>query len=219
MAFLNMHTRSAYDAGVGPTAADVAVHEVDDLALRGMMISNEQRNRRHDHSRCTVPTLQRAFFEKCLLIERILGVSAQRIDGIDVMTIQTVVAEVGTDLRAWETEAHWTSWLNLAPKRDIIPENTTPTAWGMPFASPPSPWYSVSYLGARYRYLRAKLGGLKAVKAMARVLACLFYRLVTKGQLWIDQGAEEFERRRQQRDLASLQRRARNLGMQLVPAA
>jgi transposase len=89
----------------------------------------------------------------------------------------------------------------------------------MPFASPPSPWYSVSYLGARYRYLRAKLGGLKAVKAMARVLACLFYRLVTKGQLWIDQGAEEFERRRQQRDLASLQRRARNLGMQLVPAA
>jgi transposase len=35
------------------------------------------------------------------------------------MTIQTVVAEVGTDLRAWKTEAHWTSWLNLAPKRDI----------------------------------------------------------------------------------------------------
>ena len=43
---------------------------------------------------------------------------------------------------------------------------------------------SQSCLGARYRYLRAKLGGLKAVKAMARVLACLYYRLITKGQVW-----------------------------------
>jgi hypothetical protein len=78
---------------------------------------------------------------------------------------------------------------------------------------------AIPYLGARYRYLRAKLGGLKAVKAMARVLACLYYRLVTKGQVWVDRGTVEFERRRQQRDLASLQRRARDLGMQLVPAA
>jgi transposase len=151
----------------------------------------------------------------------------QRIDGIDVMTIQTVVAEVGTDLRAWKTEAHWTSWLNLAPKRDIsggrvirhTREHHTNRVGNAFRIAAQSLVRSVSYLGARYRYLRAKLGGLKAVKAMARVLACLFYRLLTKGQLWIDQGAEQFERRRQQRDLASLQRRARNLGMQLVPAA
>jgi hypothetical protein len=29
-------------------------------------------------------------------------------DGIDIMTIQTVLAEVGPDLSAWETERHWT---------------------------------------------------------------------------------------------------------------
>jgi hypothetical protein len=52
---------------------------------------------------------------------------------------------------------------------------------------------------------------------MARVLACLYYRLVTKGQLWVDRGTAAFEQRRQQRDLASLQRKARSLGMQLVP--
>jgi hypothetical protein len=75
---------------------------------------------------------------------------------------------------------------------------------------------SESYLGARYRYLRAKLGGLKAVKAMARVLACLYNRLVTKGQVWVDRGTAEFEQRRQQRDLATLQRKARSLGLQLV---
>jgi hypothetical protein len=50
-------------------------------------------------------------------LTRILGVNAKTIDGIDLMTIETVLAEVGPDLRAWKTEAHWSSWLNLAPKR------------------------------------------------------------------------------------------------------
>jgi hypothetical protein len=45
---------------------------------------------------------------------------------------------------------------------------------------------SDSYLGARYRQLRGRLGGPKAVKAMARYLACLVYRLLTKVRLmWI----------------------------------
>ena len=55
------------DARVGSTAANVAVHEVDDLVLRGMVIAIEQRNRRHDHSRSAVAALHRACFEKCLL--------------------------------------------------------------------------------------------------------------------------------------------------------
>ena len=45
--------------------------------------------------------------------------NTKSIDGIDIITIQTVLAEVGSDLSAWKTEAHWSSWLNLAPKRDI----------------------------------------------------------------------------------------------------
>jgi len=74
---------------------------------------------RRKRPRSSKPKGNQPAFDLAAELERILGVSAQRIDGIDVMTIQTVVAEVGTDLRAWKTEAHWTSWLNLAPKRDI----------------------------------------------------------------------------------------------------
>jgi hypothetical protein len=40
---------------------------------------------------------------------------------------------------------------------------------------------SDSYLGARYRQFRGRMGGTKAIKAMARYLACLVYRLGTKG--------------------------------------
>lgn len=52
-------------------------------------------------------------------LRRILGVDATTIDGVDVMTVRTVLAEVGADLSAWKTGRHWSSWLNLAPKRDV----------------------------------------------------------------------------------------------------
>lgn len=160
-------------------------------------------------------------------LERILSVNATTIDGINVMTVQTVLAEVGPDLSAWKTEAHWSSWLNLAPKRDVsggrvirhVREHRTNRVGNAFRMAAQALIRSHSYLGARCRYLRAKLGGQKAVKAMARVLACLYYRLVTKGQRWVDQGIEEFNRRSEQRELALLQRKAHKHGMQLVPTA
>lgn len=75
-----------------------------------------------------------------------------------------------------------------------------------------------SYLGARYRSLRGRLGAPKAIKAMARYLACLVYRMLMKGQDWVDRGAAYYEQRRQQRELIHLQQKAKALGLQLVPA-
>jgi hypothetical protein len=41
-------------------------------------------------------------FDLASELERILGVNVATIDGIDVMTIQTVLAEVRPDLSAWK---------------------------------------------------------------------------------------------------------------------
>jgi transposase len=75
---------------------------------------------------------------------------------------------------------------------------------------------SDSYLGARYRSLRGRLGGERAVKAMARYMACLIYRMMTKGEAYVDRGAAYFEKRRQDRDLLYLKGRAAAMGLQLV---
>jgi len=160
-------------------------------------------------------------------LQRVLGVNAKTINGLDVMTIQTVLAEVGPDLSAWKTEQHWSSWLNLAPKRDVsggkvirhTREHRTNRVGNAFRLAAQALFRSKTYLGAKYRYLRAKLGAGKAVKAMARTLACLYYRLIAKGQVWVDRGSQEFERKKQQRDLAGLERKASNLGMKLVPVA
>ena len=166
-------------------------------------------------------------FDLATELQRTLGVDATTIDGIDVITIQTILAEIGPDLSAWKTEQHWTSWLNLAPKRDVsggrvirhVRQHHTNRVGNAFRMAAQSLVRSESYLGARYRYFRAKLGGLKAVKAMARYLACLYYRLLTRGQIWLDGGTQEFNRRSQERELAALERKARKHGLQLVPAA
>jgi transposase len=160
-------------------------------------------------------------------LERILGVNPTSIDGLDVITIQTVLAEVGPDLSAWKSERHWAAWLNLAPKRDVsggkvirhVRQHRTNRVGNAFRMGAQSLLRSNSYLGAKFRYLRAKLGAIKATKAMARILACLFYRLLTQGQAWVDRGTEEFERKRQHRELALLQHKASTFGLRLVPTA
>jgi transposase len=157
-------------------------------------------------------------------LERICGMDLTSIDGIDIMTAQTIVAELGTDFGRWKSEAQFTSWLGLTPSRDISGgkivkqesrkvKNRVAAALRMAASSLIR---SESYLGARYRSLRTRLGAPKAIKAMARYLACLIYRMFTNGQTWVDRGTEEFERKRTERDLLFLERKASALGFQLV---
>jgi transposase len=54
---------------------------------------------------------------------------------------------------------------------------------------------------------------------MAAYLARLIHRVLTRGEEWVDRGAEEFEKRRKSRQKHSLQRLANELGYRLVPAA
>lgn len=52
-------------------------------------------------------------------LQRISGVDLTRIDGIDVMTGQTVISEVGLDMSRWPSESHFASWLGLCPSNEL----------------------------------------------------------------------------------------------------
>jgi hypothetical protein len=155
-----------------------------------------------------------------------MGVDLSVIDGVKLMTIQTIYSELGSDLSDFPSEGHFTSWLMLAPRRDVSGgkvirhhsvhgRNRVANAFR---TAAESLHDSDSYLGARYRSLRGRLGGLKANKAMARYLACLVYRMLTKGQAWVDRGAAWYEEKRRNRELMHLQKKAKALGWQLLPA-
>jgi transposase len=157
-------------------------------------------------------------------LRRALGVDVTAVDGIDVLTGQVLLSEVGADLSAFPTENHFAAWLELAPRRDVSggkvirhvkPDGRNRLANALRMAAQALS-RSDSYLGARYRSLRGRLGGPRANKAMARYLACLLYRLLTRGQAYVDRGAAHYQQRQNQRDQVSLERKAASLGFKLV---
>jgi transposase len=161
-------------------------------------------------------------------LKRICGVDLTSIDGINVMTAFTVVSEVGTDMSRFRDEQHFTSWMGLAPSKDISSgkivgggkKKVKNRVALVLRTSATTLLASDTHLGARYRHLRRRLPTFKAaVKAMARYLAVLIYRLLTKGEAWVDRGAAQFERRQSERELASLHSKAMAKGFSLVPLA
>jgi transposase len=161
-------------------------------------------------------------------LQRICGVNLTTIDGIDVMTAQTIVSEIGTDMSAFPSEEEFACWLGLSPSPPVSGgkvigrgqrkvKNRVAQALRM---SATTLLNSKSYLGARYRHLLRQLPAKRsAVKAMAHYLALLVYRMFTRGEAWVDRGAERFEQKQAQRELANLKSRALARGFQLVPIA
>jgi transposase len=161
-------------------------------------------------------------------LKAICGVDLTTIEGIDVMTVMWLVAETGADMSAFKTEDHFASWLGLTPSKDIsggkvigraIRKVQNRLAGALRMAAS-TLLNSKSYLGARYRHLRKELPTkAAAIKAMARYLAVLIYRMLTKGEAWVDRGAAKFEQKRNDLEMASLSSRALAKGFKLTPIA
>jgi transposase len=130
---------------------------------------------------------------------RIVGVDLTSIDGVNGLTVQTLIAEAGFDMSRWATEGSFVSWLNLAPNNTLLRSQT--------------------YLGAQYRRLRTKLGTPKAVKAMAAKLARIIYRALNYGQAYVDKGGEFYELKYRHQQIKILCKKAAELGLQVVHSA
>lgn len=164
------------------------------------------------------------FDARSLLYEK-TGVDLTAIDGIDANTALKIVSEVGTDLSRWPTVKHFTSWLCLCPgnkksggkvlsTRSRRSANRVAAALRM---ASQGLGRSKSALGAYYRKMKSRLGGPAALTAAAHKLARTVYALLTQGQRYVDIGQEAYEQQYEARMLASMMRRAKQLGYQLTP--
>ncbi len=66
--------------------------------------------------------------------------------------------------------------------------------------------------------MKARLGAAEAVTATAHKLARIIYRLIKHGEAYVRQGLEMYEKQYQERKLRALQKAAKTMGLQLVPA-
>jgi transposase len=157
---------------------------------------------------------------------RISGVDLTQIDGISESAALTVLSEIGTNMERWKTEKHFSSWLALCPNNRIrggkVLQRHTRKAPNRVAdilrMSSQSLLNSRSALGAYCRRMCMRLGMPKGITATAHKLSLLIYRMIRFGKDYMDIGQDRYEQQYKDRALKHLARKAKEMGMQLVPS-
>jgi transposase len=158
------------------------------------------------------------------LLYRLAGVDLIAIPGLNASTVQTILSEIGLDLRKWPHAKAFCAWLGLAPRHEIsggkvLRRSTRKThnRAGQAFRlAAQAVSRSRNGLGAYYRRMRARLGPKSAIVATAHKIARIAYCLLTRRTPFRDLSAEDYERRTRERELAALRHKAARLGLALV---
>jgi transposase len=154
----------------------------------------------------------------------VLGVDLTQIHGLGPSLSLKLIAECGTDLRAWPSAKHFTSWLCLAPGNKISggkvlssrTRRSSSRAAALLRLAAVTIGRSDTALGAFYRRLAARAGKSKAVTATARKIAVLFYNTLRHGMAYQDPGASHYDDQYRTRVVSNLKRRAKSLGYELL---
>ena len=155
---------------------------------------------------------------------RIAGVDFTTIDGLDVVTVQTIISEVGLDPSKFKTVKHFCEWFRLCPGCRITGgkvkssqtrkvNNRAANAFRLAAQAVSR---SQTALGAFYRRIKARAGAPKAITATAHKIARLFYTLWTTKESYKDLGADYYDQQYKQRTLKHISKKAESFGYQLV---
>jgi transposase len=158
-------------------------------------------------------------------IYKMAGVDLTQIPGIDTLTTQILISEIGVDMSLWKSEKHFASWLGLSPNNRIsggkilssrTRKSVNRAAQALRMAASTLN-KSKTALGAFFRRKRAQHGSAKAITATAHKLAKIVYQMLKTGKEFLELGEQYYEQKYKQRVIKSLQKRAKSLGLAVVP--
>jgi len=167
----------------------------------------------------------RAEFDVRQILANWAGVDLTRINGLAATTVMKILTEIGPNLSRFESVKHFCSWLGLCPATKIsggkvLSSGTKRSAnrarQALKMAAM-SLSHSASALGAFYRRLCGRMDKPRANTATAHKLARMVYFMLTRGEVFVDQGQQRYEEQQRQRSVAALKRRAIALGFVVTP--
>jgi transposase len=148
----------------------------------------------------------------------------QRLDaipGIDRISIENVIAEIGTDMSVFPDEHHLSSWTGICPGNEEsagkrlrsrtrkgnrwLRRALAEAAWGASHTKG-------SYLAAQYRRLAARRGKKRALQAVGHSILTIIYHLLKEDVEYADLGADFFDRLEPERLKRYLVKRLERLG-------
>jgi len=158
---------------------------------------------------------------------RITGVDLTTIPSIGASTALTIVSEIGLDMSRWRSAKCFASWLGVCPGNKVsggkkLSGKTKPCANRVAIAlrnAANTLYRSECAFGAFLRRMKARLGSPKAITALAHKLAKLIYIMLKYGHEYVEKGVEFYEEMYQKRREASLKKKAKEMGYDLVPKA
>lgn len=195
-------------------AIEQTLRQMKDLSTKPLPPTNKKARTKRD-----VPN-----YDLREYLYKITGVDLTRISGLNVLTVQTFLSEVGVDLCSFPTYKHFCSWIGTAPNRRITGGKVISSKTFKPnramkalYLGAQALLNSQTPLGDKFRRLRARLGPEKAKVAMANNLARIIFVMITK-QVEFDESLHSaFHEQNLKRTRKNLERRARAMGLILMP--
>lgn len=134
-----------------------------------------------------------------------------------------LISETGINLHAWQTERHFTSWCGLSPgtrqsgkRRSNVRRHRNRAGRLFCTAARTLVRSTDMALGGFYRRLAGRKGGLVAMKALARKLAQLYYRVLRHGLAYAEQGLRQYQQQYAETQRRLLDKLAKKHGFKLV---
>jgi transposase len=158
------------------------------------------------------------------LLLGIHGANPTTLPGLTDYSFMRLTAELGNNIKQWPTVKHFVSWLGLAPgknqsgKMNKRSKKKSITKAGQIFKQAAHSLITSKNpgLGAFARRLKARKGAGIAIKATARKLAELYYKMFDKGMTYVEQGVKYYEEKIKQQQLKYIQKKAKEFNLQVI---
>lgn len=148
-----------------------------------------------------------------------------QIPGINRMTAQVILAEIGTDMNHFPSAGHLASWAKLRPGDDESAGKRRSSRTGrgnrwlrgaMTQAACAAGRKKNSYFSAQLRRLASRRGRKRALVAVAHSLIVVVYHMLKTGTPYRDLGPEYLDRLEPHRMIKILVRRLESLGQDVT---
>jgi transposase len=160
-------------------------------------------------------------------LQQIAGIDLTKIDGMDEINVLEIISITGLDMNKWPTANHFTSWLNLSPRpkksggkvigyQKRFTNNQATQCFRL---AAQTMWQNKGPLGHLYRKLSYQKGSKKAIKAVARKLAVIFYIMLKNKKEYEISKLQVDTDKQTQIKIARLKKEAAKFGLILQNAA
>lgn len=143
------------------------------------------------------------------------------VPGVGPDVAAAIIAEIGTDMKRFPTDAHLVSWAGLCPRSDESAgkRRSTKIRKGAPWLKGmliQAAWSAArtkrGYLPSLFKRLRSRRGPGKAIIAVAASMLSSIHHMLSKNEPYRDLGPDHFEKRNREQLAKGLVRRLKHLG-------